>query len=172
MVAGGNPGAMSTVTVWKFDTPHGADDALAKLEKLHGELLVELHDAAVVSWEPGHHKPKTRQLRSATGVGALSGAFWGMLFGLIFFVPLLGAAIGAAGGALFGSLREVGISDAFIGDVRSEVTPGTSALFALTSDAVFDKVAEEFSGTRAELIKTNLSEEQDARLREAFGEEE
>ena len=63
MVAGGNPGAMSTVTVWKFDTPHVADDALAK-------------------------------------------------------------------------------------------------------------VAEEFSGTRAELIKTNLSEEQDARLREAFGEGE
>lgn len=91
---------------------------------------------------------------------------------LIFFVPLLGAAIGAAGGALFGSLREVGISDAFIGDVRGKVTPGTSALFALTSDAVFDQVAEDFRGTNAELIKTDLSEEQDARLREAFGEEE
>jgi uncharacterized membrane protein len=162
---------MSTVTVWKFDSPHGADEALSKLERLHSELLVDLHDAAVVSWEPGREKPETRQLHSATGAGALGGAFWGMLLGLIFFVPLLGAAIGAASGALFGSFRDVGISDAFIGDVRRKVTPGTSALFTLTSDAVFDKVAAEFRDTNAELIKTNLSNEDEARLREAFAED-
>jgi uncharacterized membrane protein len=49
------------------------------------------------------------------------------------------------------------------------VTPGTSALFALTSGAVQDKVADEFRGTEAELIRTNLSDEQEAQLREAFG---
>src|SRR5580692_6960477 len=131
---------MHTVTVWKFDTPHGAEDALEKLEKLHSEVLLELHDAAVVSWEPGHHKPKTRQLHDATGAGALGGAFWGMLFGLIFFVPLLGAAIGAATGALSGSLADVGIDDSFINRTRDQITPGTSALFVMTSDAVMDKV--------------------------------
>ena len=36
---------MSTLTAWKFSTPHGADEALSKLEKLHSELLVDLHDA-------------------------------------------------------------------------------------------------------------------------------
>jgi uncharacterized membrane protein len=163
---------MQTVTVWKFDTPHGADDALAKLDKLHHELLIELHDAAVVSWEPGHKKPKTRQLHSATGAGALGGSFWGLLLGLIFFVPILGLAIGAAGGAIYGSLKEAGISDAFIGDVRDRVTPGTSALFALTSDEVFDSVAAEFRDANAELVRTNLSDEQEARLREAFAEED
>ena len=45
----------------------------------------------------------------------------------------------------------------------------TSALFALTSGAVQDKVADEFQGTEAELIRTNLSDEQEAQLREAFG---
>ena len=50
-----------------------------------------------------------------------------------------------------------------------KVTPGTSALFALTSGAVQDKVADEFRGTEAELIRTNLSDEQEAQLREAFG---
>lgn len=165
---------MQTVTVWKFDSPHGADDALGKLEKLHRDLLLELHDAAVVTWEPGHHKPKTRQLRTAAGVGALGGAFWGLLFGLIFFVPMIGMAIGAAGGALFGSLREVGISDAFMSDVRAKVTPGTSALFALTSNEVFDKIAADFRdfGSTAELIRTNLTDEQEAQLREAFAEED
>ena len=95
-----------------------------------------------------------------------------MLFGLIFFVPFLGAAIGAASGALFGSMRDVGISDDFIQGVREKVTPGTSALFALTSGAVQDKVADAFQGIQAELIRTNLSDEQEARLREAFGLEE
>ncbi len=91
------------------------------------------------------------------------------MFGLIFFVPLLGLAVGAASGALIGSMRDVGISDDFIRDVREKVTPGTSALFALTSGAVQDKVADEYRGTEAELIRTNLSDEQEAQLREAFG---
>lgn len=167
---------MSTITVWKFDTPHGADDALGKLKNLHSELFLQLHDAAVVSWEPGHRKPKTRQLRSAAGAGALGGAFWGMLFGLMFFLPMVGAAIGAAGGAaggaLYGSLREVGISDAFMKDVRERVTPGTSALFAVTSDETFDKVAEDFRETNAELIRTNLSSEEETKLHAAFDEED
>lgn len=162
---------MSTITVWKFDTPHGADDALGKLEKLDKETLLRLHDAAVVSWEPGHDKPKTRQLRSATGAGALGGAFWGMLFGLMFFLPLVGMAIGAAGGALYGSLREVGVSDAFMKDVRSKVTPGTSALFAVTSDELFQHLLDDFRESNAELIRTNLSDEEEVRLRSAFAEE-
>jgi len=163
---------MHIVTVWKFDTPHGADDALTKLDKLHHELVIELHDAAVVSWEPGDKKPRTRQLHSSTGAGALGGSFWGLLLGLIFFVPILGLAIGAAGGAIYGLLKDAGISDAFIKDVREKVTPGTSALFAVTSDALFDKVAAEFRDTDAELVRTNLSDEQEARLREAFAEED
>jgi len=72
-------------------------------------------------------------------------SYWGLLFGLIFFVPLLGLAIGAASGALFGSMRDVGISDAFIREVREKITPGTSALFALTTGGVYGKVAAEFA---------------------------
>jgi uncharacterized membrane protein len=87
-------------------------------------------------------------------------------------VPLLGLAIGAAAGALAGSLTDVGISDSFIRSVRDKVTPGTSALFLLSSDAVFDRVKEEFTATDAELISTNLSAEQEQRLRMAFESED
>jgi uncharacterized membrane protein len=96
----------------------------------------------------------------------------GLLFGLIFFVPILGLAIGAASGALFGSLSDVGISNDFINNVREKVTPGTSALFLLSSDAVQDRVRDEFKGTRAELMSTNLSGDQEAKLREAFATED
>jgi hypothetical protein len=41
-------------------------------------------------------------------------------------------------------MATLGISDEFIRDVREKVTPGTSALFALTSGANQEKVAEEF----------------------------
>ena len=162
---------MSALTVWKFPTTTGADDALATLEKLEGQALIQVHDAAVVSWEPGEKKPKTRELHSRTKIGALGGGFWGLLFGLIFFIPILGLAIGAATGALFGSMADAGISESFIKSVREKVTPGTSALFLLSSDAVIDKVKAEFSGTQAELIQTNLTDEQDTRLRAAFANE-
>lgn len=93
-----------------------------------------------------------------------------LLFGLLFFVPLLGMAVGAAAGALGGSLSDVGIDDEFIASVRQKVTPGTSALFLLSSDAVLDKVRDAFAGTNAELIHTNLSSEQEAQLRDVFAE--
>jgi uncharacterized membrane protein len=163
---------MAALTVWKFQTPYGADAALETLQKLQGQQLITVQDAAVVSWEPGKKKPKTRELHDTKRAGALGGGFWGLLFGLIFFVPILGLAIGAATGALFGSLADVGISDSFIKSVRDKVTPGTSALFLLSSDAVFDRVRSEFGGVDAELISTNLSAEQEANLREAFAQED
>jgi uncharacterized membrane protein len=134
--------------------------------------LIQVLDSAVVSWEAGKKKPKTRELHSTKRAGALGGGFWGLLFGLIFFVPILGLAFGAATGALFGSLTDVGISDKFIKSVREKVTPGTSALFLLSSNAVMDRVQADFAGTGAVLISTNLSDDQEARLRAAFSEED
>ncbi|MEU4667731.1 DUF1269 domain-containing protein [Amycolatopsis sp. NPDC023774] len=159
---------MTTLTVWKFDSPDGADNAADTLRSLAKQELISIHDAATVSWKPDAKKPKTRQLRNLTAGGAMSGMFWGMLFGLIFLVPLIGAAIGAATGALAGSLTDVGIDDDFIKSVRDKITPGTSALFLMSSDAVVDKVkaAIEAGGHKPELLQSNLSAEQEAALRE------
>ena len=134
----------STLTVWKYPTAAGAEEAEQVLLDLQTENLIVVDDAAIVYWEEGAKRPKTRQLNSTAGAGALGGSFWGFLFGLIFFVPLLGAAIGAVTGALSGSLRDVGIDDTFIDDVRDKVTPGTSALFLLSSGEVLDRVADAF----------------------------
>jgi uncharacterized membrane protein len=163
---------MATLTVWKFDTPDGADRAVTTLKDLSHQQLINLHDAASVTWQVGAKKPKTRQLSSLAGAGALGGAFWGMLFGLIFFVPLLGAAIGAAAGALGGAFTDVGIDDGFIKRVREDVTPGTSALFLLSSGAVLDRVSEAFTGQHGELVRTNLTHEQEETLRAAFADED
>ncbi len=160
---------MATMTVWKFNTPDGAQAALNKVIELSKQQLIQLQDAAVVSWPQGKKSPKTQNYGDMTGRGALNGAFWGMLFGLIFFVPFFGLAVGAAMGALAGKFSDYGIDDNFIKQVREQVTPGTSALFLLTSGAVQDKITQEFKGTSMELVKSNLSSEQEARLREEFG---
>jgi uncharacterized membrane protein len=162
----------STLTVWKFADPEGARDAVRTLDDLQKQGLITILDYATVSWEEGKKKPTTKQGAPTTSAGALGGAFWGMLFGLIFFVPLLGAAVGAATGAVAGSLADVGIDDDFIERVRTEVTPGTSALFVMTTGAVLDRIKDSFAAHKpSELIYTNLSEEQETALRHVFEEE-
>jgi uncharacterized membrane protein len=164
---------MATLTAWKFDTPEGASEAETILIGLSKEQLINIYDAATVEWKEGKRKPKTRQAHNLTGTGALGGAFWGLLFGILFFMPILGLAIGAGAGALGGSLSDAGIDDDFIDAVKSKVTPGTSALFLLSSDAVTDKIEDAFKdGPHGELIHTNLSKEEEAKLREAFADED
>ena len=162
---------MATLTVFKFDTPGGANQMLDKVKSLQKMELIKVQDAAIVSWPEGKKSPKTKQLVSMAGIGALQGAFWGMLFGLIFFIPFFGLAVGAAMGALTGKMADYGIDDNFIKQTREKITEGTSALFLMTSDAVQDKVIDELKNFDFELIASNLTKEQEEQLVEAFGEE-
>src|SRR5829696_1167628 len=156
---------MATLSVLKFNDPYGADRVMVALQGMQERELITLEDAAIVSWPQGNRKPKTRELH---GGSAGWGAFWGFLIGMIFFVPFLGAAIGGMSGAM----RDVGIDDDFIKQVREKVTEGTSALFALTSGATaVDKVVDELKAYDFEIISTNLPEEQEQKLREAFAHE-
>ncbi len=161
---------MATLVVFKFPSAEGAQNMLYTLENLQKQQLIQIDDGAIVTWPAGASKPKTQQLRSLTGVGALGGAFWGMLFGLLFFIPFFGLAVGAAIGALMGHFAHYGIDESFIDQVRNKITPGTSALFLLSSGAVVDKVAAAVKGQQFEIIQTNLSKEQEDKLRADFGE--
>jgi uncharacterized membrane protein len=164
---------MATITAFKFDTPDGAEQMLDLVKDLSKQQLITLQDAAIVTWPQGKKKPKTKQLESLAGSGALGGAFWGMLFGLIFFIPFFGMAVGAAIGALVGKFSDYGIDDDFIKSVGAKVTEGTSALFLMTSDAVVDKVSDavKAKGWKFEILSTNLSKEQEDQLQADFGAE-
>jgi uncharacterized membrane protein len=144
---------------------------LQLIQDLSKQELITLLDAATVSWPEGQKKPKTQHLGDMTGEGALDGAFWGMLFGLIFFVPFFGMAVGAAVGALAGHFSTYGIDKDFIKTAQERVTEGTSAVFLMTADAVIDRVTDAIksSGLEFDLFYTNLSNEQEAQLREDFG---
>jgi uncharacterized membrane protein len=164
---------MATLTVWKFNTADGADRVMLKLADLQEQQLIEIQDAAIVSWSYGRKKPKTRQALDLVKTGAMDGAFWGMLFGCIFLMPVVGMALGAALGSLSGSLGDYGVNDDFIKDIKAKVTEGTSALFLLTGKVTVDKVEAAFAPEeRGELIQSNLTIEQEARLQADFGEED
>lgn len=162
---------MATMTVLEFTEADGASKMANALKDLQQRRLITVLDAAIVSWPAGAKRPKTEQLHNLAAAGAMSGAFWGFLFGLIFLVPLLGAAVGAGLGALSGSLRDVGIDDNFIRKVREDVTEGTSALFLLSADEVPDRLADELrdQGLSFKLVTSNLTNDQETRLREVFG---
>jgi uncharacterized membrane protein len=159
----------SSLVVLKFDTPTGADQALGIAQGLQKQQLLELLDAAIVTWPTGKKKPKTRHLGDMTAAGAWYGAFWGMLFGLLFFMPFFGAAWGAALGAISGHFADCGIGRDFIEQVRGKVREGTSALFLLLGQVTTDRVVEAFKAApKFEIIASNLSHEQEEKLKEAF----
>jgi uncharacterized membrane protein len=159
----------SSLVVLKFETPDGADKGLELALSLQKQQLLQLLDVAVVTWPKGKKKPKTRHAGDRTCAGACDGAFWGFLFGLIFFVPFFGAAVGAAMGALGGHFADYGIGKDFLEQVRSKVTEGTSALFLLLGQVTADRVVEAFKAApKFEVIASNLSNEQEAKLKAAF----
>jgi uncharacterized membrane protein len=160
---------MRSLTVWRFEGTCSAEEALPRLGELAalGEIVVD--DAALVSWPRARRKPSMRELGSLIGPGALWGGTWGMLLGLIFLVPIAGPTFGAAAGAVAGSLSDFGIADDFIKRVRDTVTPGTSALFVFSSNAVAERLVDEMDGVA--VVRCDLSHEHERRLHAALGEE-
>jgi uncharacterized membrane protein len=159
---------VSSLVVLAFPTENGAQQVLNVVGDLQRQQLITLEDAATVVRGPDG-KPKVKQANSLVGAGAWGGAFWGMLIGLLFFMPWLGLAIGAVTGALTAKFADIGIDDGFIRDVGQKIQPGQSALFLLVRQATMDRVLEALKPYNPEVLQTNLSQEQEAKLREAFG---
>jgi uncharacterized membrane protein len=162
---------MSEMIVFAFDNETGAAELRDEMKELQKQHLLTLEDAAVVVRKPDG-KAKVSQAVSLVGAGALGGSFWGLLIGLLFLAPWLGLAIGAATGAIAGKFTDVGIDDKFIEEVGETIEPGHSALFLLVRDVTPDKVIEDVKRFNPTVLRTSLSQEDEAKLREAFAPEE
>ncbi|KAJ8140200.1 hypothetical protein OY671_006607 [Metschnikowia pulcherrima] len=160
---------MATFTVWKFDSPEGADAASRISHDSASEHAVKIVDTAVVSWPEGAAKPTTRHGHQDEWRGTGWGAFWGSSLGSSFSVPVLGAAAGAAIGASTKAMEAVGIDKDQLDRIREGVTPGTSASFVVTEDGDLDRVGERFHGVHGTLVATNLTDAERSTLLETFG---
>jgi uncharacterized membrane protein len=155
---------MAELVVLGFKDMTTADQVVPELQTMQGEGILQLADWARVIRRPDS-KIEVRQAQSTTGAGAAGGALFGALIGLLFLMPLAGAVVGAATGAIMGHFADYGISDKFIKDVGSQITPGSSALFLYVVQMTEDKVAERLKQHEPTLLRTSLSEEAEAKLR-------
>ena len=158
---------MATLVVIDYENEVRAEEVRIALLKMHKEYLVDLVDAVIVVRD-AKGKVKLRQLYDLTVAGAVSGGFWGMLVGLLFLNPLFGFALGAAAGAISGALRDMGIDDKFMKSLGETLKPDSAALCVLIRQMTADKVLEEIQKFGGTLIKTNLSHENETKLRDAL----
>jgi uncharacterized membrane protein len=159
---------IATLTVWRFPSALDADHAELTLKRLVEQDAIVVHDACFVTWPDGAKGPRTRVFRHEKARGALGGSGWGLLLGTVVGLPLLGAAVGAAAGAARADARQVSLGEsldeAARDRLRSRITPGTSAMFVVTSGAVRETVRRAFQGQRAELLYSSLSPEEEQEL--------
>lgn len=160
---------MTTFTVWKFEDPDGAAHAETALKAGAADGLVTIVDHAVMTWPEGADKPRLDHHHDSSKRGAAWGALWGILGGALFMIPVAGLALGAGIGALAKATAGTGITKQDLERIRTEVGPGTSALFLVTEDADLDRLGERFHGRDSTLISTNLTEAERATLLETFG---
>ena len=158
---------MPDLVIIAYESEATAEAARKKLLELQKEYLIELGDA-VVAVRQADGSVKLNQLMNMTAVSAASGALWGGLVGLLFLNPLVGAALGAGAGALSGRLTDLGIDDKFMRDAAGALTPGQAALCVLVRRVTADKVLPAMASFGGTVLRTNLSAEQEAKLRDAL----
>jgi uncharacterized membrane protein len=134
---------MSTLTAWKFGGTEGADAAVLRLKQLDHQELIDVLDVAVVRWPEYSAEPLAQEHVTDEGTKM---------------------------SALVNKVRKAGIDSAMVESVKGDITPGTSALVLLSSDATIDTVAKAFEGQGMELIRSDLSVQQEDQLRTAFTE--
>jgi uncharacterized membrane protein len=134
---------MSSLTAWKFGGTEGADAAVLRLKQLDHQELIDVLDVAVVRWPEYSAEPLAQEHVTDEGTKM---------------------------SALVNKVRKAGIDSAMVESVKGDITPGTSALVLLSSDATIDTVAKAFEGQGMELIRSDLSVQQEDQLRTAFTE--
>lgn len=160
---------MTTFTVWKFSDPEGAAKAETALKAGAADGLVTIVDHAILTWPQDADQPTLHQHHDSRKHGAAWGALWGILGGALFMVPVAGLALGAGIGVLAKATEGTGITEDDMERIRTEITPGDSALFLVTEDADLDRLGERLHGLNSKLISTNLTPAERSTLLETFG---
>jgi uncharacterized membrane protein len=131
---------MST-TAWRFNGTEGADAAVLRLKQLDAQEVMDVQDIAVLRWPQYASGPQVQEHVTDEGSKASS---------------------------LAKRMRKAGIDGGLLQAVKDDMQLGTSALIVLSADAALDAVAKAFDGQAMELIRSDLSVQQEDALRTAF----
>ncbi len=132
---------MSSLTAWRFSSTEGADEAVLRLKRLDEQDLIDVQDAAVIRWPQYASAPMAHE-----------------------HVTRQGGMVSSFAKKLSGS----NIESSTVDRVKGDMTPGTSALVLLSANATVDTVAKAFEGQSMELIRSDLSVQEEDRMRRVF----
>ena len=133
---------MST-TAWRFKGTEDADQAVLRLRQLDSQDLIDVQDVTVIRWPEYAKAPVTHEHVTDEGSSAMS--------------------------TLVSKMKHSRIDSSMLESVKADMRPGTSALVLLSADAAIDTVAKAFEGHAMELIRSDLSVQEEDQLRASFG---
>jgi uncharacterized membrane protein len=131
-----------TTTAWRFSGTEGADEAVLRLKQLEAAKLVEAQDITVIRWPQYAAEPPVREhvIEESGKVSSLVHKF-----------------------------THSGIDSSMVQSAKGDMTPGTSVLVLLTPEAAVDAFAKAFEGQGVELIRSDLSVQEQDEVRAAPG---
>jgi uncharacterized membrane protein len=129
-----------TLTVWIYDSAMGAAAGEVRLKDPKGRNALQVHDAVIVSWLHGAHRPRIGHLRRETSAAAARSSVLGGLVDLLVLAPAVESEAGPAVAALAERVRGTGIDLTFLEEIKAQLRPETSALVVLSGHADLDQV--------------------------------
>jgi uncharacterized membrane protein len=128
-------------TVWRFSGTEGADEAILKLKQLEAAKLVEVQDVTVIRWPQYAAEPTIREHVTEEGSKMSS---------------------------LVHKITHSGIDSSMVLSAKGDMTPGNSVLILLTPETAVDAFAKAFEGEGVELIRSDLSVQEQDEVRAAL----
>ncbi len=154
------PPENSKLLVISFDDPLRAQEFLIAASRLQRDQELQLHDAVIIRREADGTSHVTETTDVTPGQAGVGAGVWGLLLGTLFGGPIGGLVVGAAtagGGALYAKLRDTGVKDATVHQLRQAVPPGRTAVALLVSHvSVADLQRELTRFPNAELVETDM----------------
>jgi uncharacterized membrane protein len=155
-----HPPDNSKLLVISFDDALRAQEFLLAAARLQRDQELQLHDAVIILRKQYGTSRVTETTDVTPGQAGVGAGVWGLLLGTLFGGPIGGLVVGAAtagGGALYAKLRDTGVKDATIEQLRNAVPPGRTAVALLVSHvSVADLQRELTRFPRAELVETDM----------------
>jgi uncharacterized membrane protein len=130
-----------TTTAWRFSGTEGADEAVLKLKQLEAAKLIEVQDVTVIRWPQYAAEPTMSEHVTEEGSKVSS---------------------------LMHKITHSGIDSSMVQAAQGDMTQGTSVLVLLTPEASVDAFAKAFQGQGVELIRSDLSVQEQDEVRAAL----
>jgi uncharacterized membrane protein len=164
----------SKLLVIAFEDVLRAQEFLLAAAGLQTKQHLQVHDAVIIA-RAADGSSHVRETTDITPAHASVGAgVWGLLIGTLLGGPiggLIAGVGGAGGGALFAKLKDSGIKDETIADLRNAVPPGRTAVALLVSHVSVGDLQRELARfPNAVLVESDLPPVSISAVEEALAE--